>query len=88
MSPLHLVCKNGSISTFIALMKANNISFEAPNFDGDQPIHLAAAGGHLQIVIRLVEMGADPNTSNRKGFTPLHLAAQAGHLEVVRELVR
>ncbi|GLA98226.1 hypothetical protein AtubIFM57143_006165 [Aspergillus tubingensis] len=88
MSPLHLVCGNGSIPTFIALMKANNISLEAPNFDGDQPIHLAAAGGHLQIVVRLVEMGADPYTSNRKGFTPLHLAAQAGHLEVVRELIR
>ncbi|XRM41835.1 hypothetical protein ABZX51_005079 [Aspergillus tubingensis] len=88
MLPLHLVCKNGSISTFNALMTANNLSFKTPNSDGDQPIHLAAAGGHLQVVVRLVEMGADPNIPNRRGFTPLHLAAQAGHLAVVRELIR
>ncbi|GAQ44402.1 hypothetical protein AKAW_08093 [Aspergillus niger] len=88
MSPLHIACKKGSISTFIVLVRTNKLSFNAPTAYGDQPIHLAAAGGHLQIVVRLVQLGADPKVSNRKGFTPLHLAAQAGHLAVVRELIR
>ncbi|GLB02984.1 hypothetical protein AtubIFM57258_006455 [Aspergillus tubingensis] len=88
MSPLHIACRNGSISTYIALVRTNKLSFNAPTAYGDQPIHLAAAGGYLQIVVRLVQLGADPKVSNRKGLTPLHLAAQAGHLAVVWEIIR
>ena len=50
------------------------------------PLHLAATGGHIEIVRLLLEKGADINARDIKG-TPLHWAASRGHLEVVRWLV-
>ncbi len=42
------------------------------------PLHLAAAKGHDQALLRLVSFGALPNKRNASGQTPLHRAACAG----------
>lgn len=40
-------------------------------------LHVAAAGGHLDIVKLLLDAGANPNRADQQSFYPLHLAASA-----------
>ena len=53
----------------------------------DGGLHLAAAGGHVEVMRLLVEVGVDMNVRTKKGETPLHGAAKKGRLEAVRFLV-
>ena len=53
-------------------------------------LHLAAAGGHSQVVKALLETGASPTDENGEGNTAIHLAAKHGHsnvLDVLRDKV-
>jgi hypothetical protein len=44
-------------------------------FAGDTALHIAARAYRVDIVQRLIEMGADVHARNRRGAAPLHLAA-------------
>jgi ankyrin repeat protein len=51
-------------------------------------LHVAASLGQLEIVKRLVNLGADVNAlGGLEGSAPLHLAAAAGHLDIARYLL-
>lgn len=53
------------------------------------PLHLAAFGGHLAIVDRIVEICPEAaGLAAQDGYLPIHFAAQQGHIECVRSLVR
>ena len=39
------------------------------------PLHLAALGGHEEVVKELLDYGVDTSAANYKGQTALHLAA-------------
>ncbi|KAF8490662.1 hypothetical protein F5888DRAFT_1098085 [Russula emetica] len=45
------------------------------------PLHVAASGGHSDILSLLIEHGADMNGRGRYGGTPLHRASEKGRLE-------
>ena len=47
----------------------------APDENGDTPIHEAALNGHTEIVKILGPLTDNPNTPNNKGETPIHKAA-------------
>ena len=49
---------------------------------GVSPLHNAALYGHGKAVKVLLENGAEPNKTNRKGWTPLHMAAECGFKSV------
>jgi ankyrin repeat protein len=51
-------------------------------------IHEAAAGGMVQVVARLIELGVDPNMLDVHGVTPLFTAVSAEQWEVVAMLLR
>lgn len=57
------------------------------NVKGYTPLHLAAQGGHLEVVCALVERGANLEARNEHKDTPLILAARGGHMEVIRFLL-
>jgi len=63
---------------------------EADTNAEERPLHLAAAGGHADVVRCLLEHGAHPGKTNYLGETPLHLAARGGdaprHLAALRTL--
>ncbi|ADU52308.1 Ankyrin [Thermaerobacter marianensis DSM 12885] len=58
---------------------------EAPN--GITPLHHAARYGWADVAGRLLELGADPNATNRWGLVPLHYAARFGHGPVASLLI-
>ena len=57
-----------------------------PWSQGGTAIHLACAGGHLDIVKYLVQQGGDPQRGPGN-YTPLHVACEEGHLDIVKFLV-
>lgn len=53
------------------------------------PLHAASANGHLEVVLLLLESGADPDSTNEfAGRTPLHIVARYDHPEVANALIR
>ena len=59
-----------------------------PGPDGDYPLHVAAARGHVVIVEELLSHGASPEIRNDAQHTPLELALLAGKTEVARLLLK
>ncbi len=54
---------------------------------GDTALHHATRNGDLEIVIHLVDHGADVNATSDNGHFPLYCAAGHGHAETTRYLL-
>lgn len=52
------------------------------------PLHIAASGGHVAALGRLLELGHAVGARDAKGRTPLHHAAKHGRVAAVQALVR
>jgi ankyrin repeat protein len=73
------------ICEFLLLNGANpNIG----NIEGTSPAHMAAAGGHLDTLLRLAARGAYLNNQDEEGDTPLHYAVRESQQKAVEFLVR
>lgn len=56
---------------------------------GSTALHWAARGGHLECVVKLLEVpNVQVNVQNKLGDTPLHSAAWKGHSEIVKLLLQ
>lgn len=53
---------------------------------GRTPLFYAAEAGHLEILVALLQAGANPNVQNET--TPLHLAVTHGHTAIVEALLQ
>ena len=58
----------------------------APDIDGDTPIHGTALEGHTEIVKILAPLADNPNVPNKDGITPIYLAKIDGHTKIVKIL--
>ena len=73
---LELACKVGSVRDFErAVGEGANV-----DWDGSAPLFLAIMGGHRHLIIRLVELGADPSpflseTQVRRSSNPDEIVA-------------
>jgi ankyrin repeat protein len=56
--------------------------------DGATPLYVAAEFGHVDVVKRLVQAGADLEAPFQTGATPLYIAAYKGHADVSKTLVK
>jgi uncharacterized protein len=81
---LHLATRDNATKAISALLRWDKIDVEPRNKVDESPLMLAARGGHLDTVGRLIDRGADVN---KPGWAPLHYAATRGHLEVMRLLL-
>lgn len=59
----------------------------ARDSDGATALHLAAGGGHLDVIYCLVDGRANVRAKDKAGAIPLHLAASKGYQMVVEYLV-
>lgn len=56
------------------------------NAEGQTPLHMAAAMGHLQAIDLLYMKGANLNCKDHAGRTPMHLAAELGQIASIHRL--
>ncbi|MGB6975863.1 MAG: ankyrin repeat domain-containing protein [Gammaproteobacteria bacterium] len=75
---------NGDISQ---VNYPDNYLFEATDSYGNTALHLAAAGGHVELVKQLLAEGVNLEACDYNGDTPLHCAAMRGQDKVVKVLI-
>ncbi|KAK2186122.1 hypothetical protein NP493_214g02024 [Ridgeia piscesae] len=88
MTCAHVSACKGSVAVIKELMRFNKvIVITARNRTNDSTsLHLAAAGGHPELVRFLLDAGASATDENADGMTAIHLAARFGHIQVVHAL--
>lgn len=89
---LHIGCRKGDLKQVKRLLNEGmdvNVAAWGPKSKGITPLHLAAEGGHLEVMDELLERGAniDARTKGACGWTPLHSAAKERRREAVKFLV-
>ena len=72
--------------TASAMATPPTIDVNAADQDGQTALHLAALGGHPQMVALLLRHGAHPTPVNVPGGTPLTAAAALGRTDIVTQL--
>ena len=81
---LRLAAKEGNVNTMISLLSSFQANVNYQGYPkGATPIIWAAFKGHKDVVLLLLDRGADPNLASDAGWTPLHRAAFMGHKDVV-----
>jgi ankyrin repeat protein len=56
------------------------------NDEGQRAMHYAASNGHLDTMLQLYELGADPEAKNNYKETAIHLASAEGNNKRARVL--
>jgi ankyrin repeat protein len=81
-----IACEDGAAVTNLFLDAG--YSPDSENSLGLRPLHCAAQRGELELVERLIDLGAEVNVATwDPAFMPIHYAAMRGELEVIQSLV-
>jgi hypothetical protein len=82
--------KTGDVARVEELLLADAALIGATDTDGSTPLHYAVWKGHQEVVVKLLEAGADVKAHNRNehwGTTPLHAAAHANRSAIEQLLI-
>ncbi|XP_058457010.1 serine/threonine-protein phosphatase 6 regulatory ankyrin repeat subunit A-like [Malaya genurostris] len=79
----------GNSSNIFKKFETNKSMQQSEDTEGNQPIHIAARYGNLEIIELLMKDTTVENLNlmNKDGMTPLHFAALNGYTEVVKILL-
>lgn len=80
---LHLACMKASRLPFAQKLIAAGAKVASEDKYGWQPLHWAALKGHTNLVLLLLEHGADPTATDADGEQPHHKAQRGGHHDIV-----
>lgn len=86
LTVLHDVSRDGFKDTVKALLEHGADANMVDN-DGNLPLHLAAAEGHLEVVQMLFGKTENPQQRNNRGATALQLAGQQRKVDTVQYLL-
>lgn len=84
---IHQAAINGDVAGVAAELAKHPDELNLPEDDGLTPLHLAADHCNTNVVVFLLDKGANMNITEKNHATPLHLAAQEGCTDVVRVLL-
>jgi ankyrin repeat protein len=88
MNPVHLAAYVGKLACLKLLIKdRRQFDIQTANPFLDLPIHLAALGGHTDVVKWMIECGVPIDVRNGLGRTALDNAIEGGHRELRDELL-
>ncbi|XP_048697723.2 uncharacterized protein LOC125632890 isoform X3 [Caretta caretta] len=84
----HIAASKGSVAVIKELLKFNKVGATTARnkTNYSTPLHLAAAGGHCEVVKVLLQTGASAADEDGEGMTAIHLAAKHGHISVLEAL--
>lgn len=90
--PLHRACQNGrqSMTTINFLFGEDDIQEKINEKDDIDctPLMYAAEYGHTDLVVKLIEQGADFNAFDKHGRTAYWYAADGGHFDVIKTFLK
>lgn len=86
-TPLHEAARQNDIRAAHRLLVTGISVNVIRQQDGNTPLHVASARGHIQMLIFLLKLGADANVRNPDGLSLLHLAAYSGNAHAVSLLL-
>lgn len=72
-SCLQWAVNDGDIEIIAILLKADDINLNQQDSDGNSALHVAAEKGYENVIMKLIDAGADRNLRNSKGETALDL---------------
>jgi uncharacterized protein len=84
MDGLYLALRDGSLKAAQSLIDWPKTNVESRSPQDESPLMMAALKGHLGLVKKLIERGADVN---KTGWAPLHYAATGGHPAIIEVLL-
>ncbi len=82
--PIHDAATNGDLGQIKTILSDNPTQVNDKDARNNTPLHLAAGGGHLEVVKFLVSKGADINLGDNENSPPIVNAALRSHPEIVR----
>lgn len=86
--PLFACCEKGNLEMLDVLMKyVDKSMINKQSLRGTTALWIACCNNKIDIIMNLLENGADPNISNFKGDSPLVPACQKGLINVVQILL-
>jgi len=86
-SEIHDAVSDSNFVEVKSLLEKNPGLIEAKNDAGLTPLNLAAFQGQMDILVFLLDKGADIHTGDNEGSNPIHNAAATGKEEIVEFLV-
>ena len=85
---LHWCGRYGNATLALALCEAGAARDPRTTADQHTPLHIAAMGGHMDVVLTLLHFKADVSARDVEGASALHWAAQGGHAALIPPLLR
>ncbi|KAM0721946.1 hypothetical protein Q7P37_002872 [Cladosporium fusiforme] len=86
MTGLHWACSLGC-SPLVETLAANTKDFDRCDWDSKSLLHYAVQGRNLDILCKMLGLGATPDMPDRLGMTPLAYASRLGHTGMVAALL-
>ncbi|GBP23947.1 Ankyrin repeat domain-containing protein 39 [Eumeta japonica] len=85
---LHYAARNGYLEICQCLVKNGAIIDAVTKSGKATPLQRAATAGKIDVVVYLIEAGANPLLQDADGKTALHRAVESGNLPIIQKLVQ